>query len=204
MLYKTFTKCKNLSMYLFFCFSRCSIELSILIRLSVHFVCPMRFVIRLIGQGFASLFGIRDPSQSLWMRIDKRAETAKKKKFLFISSPNAHPTHFLPPKPDSHHCDIRCLFVYLTTLPPCTGNTASNVVITLKYFEGTHRDYFCVVVRVFEWGSWRNPQKHKIRTVVLHAENRSRHFRNMWVSEISARNLSRLYVVLNVLNPSGK
>jgi hypothetical protein len=26
----------------------------------------------------------------------------------------------------------------------------------------------------------------------------------MWVSEISARNLSRLYVVLNVLNPSGK
>ena len=191
-------------MYLFFCLSRRSIELSVLIRLSVHFVCPMCFVIRLIGQGFASLFGIRDPSQSLWMRIDKRVETAKKKKFLFISSPTTHPTHFLPPKPDTHHCDIPCLFVYLTTLPPCTGNIASNVLMTLKYFERTHRDYFCVVVRVLEWGSWRNPQKDRIRTVVLHTENWTRDFRNIWLSKISARNFGRLYVLLDVLKPSGK
>jgi hypothetical protein len=120
MLYEKFTRFKNLSMWLFCCLSRRSIELSILIRLSVHFVCPMCFVILLIGQGFASLFGIRDPSQSLWMRIDKRVETAKKKSRV--------PLHFSPVHPPNPLSSTKAWFTSLRqSLFACVFNDALSV-----------------------------------------------------------------------------
>lgn len=191
MLYKKFTRCKNLSMWLFFSLSRRSIELSVLIRLSVHFVCPMCFVIRLIGQGFASLFGIRDPTQSLWMRIDKRVETAKKKKSSSSSvlpHPPIQPTFF-------HQSLIHIIATVLVYLFVCVFNDISFVyrkycvecVDNAEIFWRNSSRLFLCCCPITWIGSWRNPQKHRIKTVVLHAENWSRDFGNMWLSEMSAR-----------------